>query len=169
MKESVYIETSIFSFYHDARTSAAVTAMREWTHAWWGAYRQRYDVATSTAVIAELDRGGLAHRQRSHAMALTVPAVPVDEAIEEIVEAYISHHVMPRDPLGDALHLALASYNKFDHLLTWNCDHLANANKFGHIRRVNAILGLHTPNLVTPLELMGLSEEEADDRSEDNG
>jgi len=80
-------------------------------------------------------------------MALTVPAVPVDEAIEEIVEAYISHHVMPRDPLGDALHLALASYNKFDHLLTWNCDQLANANRFGHIRRINAILGLHTPNL----------------------
>jgi len=169
MRESVYIETSIFSFYHDVRTSAAVVAMRDWTHEWWDTHRGRYDIATSTAVIAELDKGSLAHRQQSYAMALTVPAVPVDEAIEEVVEAYISHHVMPRNPLGDALHLALASYHKFDHLLTWNCEHLANANKFGHIRRINAILGLHTPNLVTPLELMGLSEEEADDRSEDNG
>ena len=52
-----------------------------------------------------------------------------------------------------------------NHLLTWNCDHLANANKFGYIRRINAILGLHTPNLVTPLELMGSSEEDGDDRS----
>ena len=168
MKESVYIETSIFSFYHDGRTAPAVVAMREWTREWWDMHRQRYDVATSTAVIAELDRGSLPHRQQSHSMALRLPAVPVEQSVEEIVEAYINHHVMPRNPLGDALHLALASYHKFDHLLTWNCDHLANANKFGHIRRVNAILGLHTPNLVTPLELMGLGEEDANDGSEHN-
>ena len=47
----------------------------------------------------------------------------------------------------------------FDHLLTWNCRHLANANKFPHIRRINALLGLHVPELVTPLQLLGGSEE----------
>lgn len=66
MLETVYIETTIFSFYHDERTAPPVIAMRE-----------------------------------------------------------------------------------------WNCEHLANANKFGHIRRVNTLLGLHVPSLVTPLELMG--------------
>jgi len=40
-------------------------------------------------------------------------------------------------------------------LVTWNCDHLANANKFDHIRRVNTILGLFVPTIVTPLELLG--------------
>ena len=39
-------------------------------------------------------------------------------------------------------------------VLTWNCRHIANANKFGHIRRVNDILGLGNPELVTPLELL---------------
>jgi hypothetical protein len=62
---------------------------------------------------------------------------------------------MPNNPVGDALHLALASYHKCDFLLTWNCKHLANANKFHHIRRVNTILGLYAPLLVTPLELLG--------------
>lgn len=33
--------------------------------------------------------------------------------------------------------------------------HLANANKFGHIRRINTLLGLYVPLLVTPLELLG--------------
>jgi hypothetical protein len=41
---------------------------------------------------------------------------------------------MPANPTGDALHLALAYYHKCDFLVTWNCEHLANANKFGHIR-----------------------------------
>ena len=34
-----------------------------------------------------------------------------------------------------------------------------NANKFGHIRRVNAMLGLFVPALVTPLELLGGNDE----------
>jgi hypothetical protein len=32
---------------------------------------------------------------------------------------------------------------------------LANANKFDHIGRVNMLLGLYVPKLVTPLELLG--------------
>jgi hypothetical protein len=75
----------------------------------------------------------------------------------EIVKTYIRHFLMPAQPGGDAAHLALASYHKCDFLLTWNCEHLANANKFQHIRRVNTMLGLFVPNLVTPLELVGES------------
>ena len=71
-----------------------------------------------------------------------LPLVPVEPAIADIVDAYLTHRVMPADPVSDALHLALASYHKCDFLVTWNCKHLANANKFGHIRRVNVMLGL---------------------------
>jgi hypothetical protein len=69
--------------------------------------------------------------------------------------------VMPRDPTGDALHLALASYHKCDFLLTWNIRNLANANKFADIRHVNTLLGLFTPTLVTPLELLGEEDHDA--------
>jgi hypothetical protein len=48
---------------------------------------------------------------------------------------------------------------KCDFLATWNCRNLANANKFGHIRRVNAMLGLFVPVLATPLELLGDNDE----------
>jgi hypothetical protein len=40
-----------------------------------------------------------------------------------------------------------------DFLLTWNCQHLANANKKQHIRIINTRLNLLTPELITPLEL----------------
>jgi len=36
---------------------------------------------------------------------------------------------------------------------------LANANKAGHIQRVNALLGLRTPLLVTPLQLLDQGDE----------
>ena len=67
---------------------------------------------------------------------------------------------MPKDPKGDALHLALASYHNCRFLLTWNCQHLANANKFEHIRHINTLLGLFVPILTTPHGLLHEYEEE---------
>ena len=153
MAETVYLETSIFSFYHERRSDPEAVVMREWTRTWWDAHR--YSVATSSAVLAELDTGSLPHRKDALRMAMALPAVTIDRRVARIVDAYIEHHVMPRNPLGDALHLALASYHKFDYLLTWNCEHLANANKAGHIRWINTVLGLYVPKLITPLQLIG--------------
>ncbi len=73
--------------------------------------------------------------------------------------AYLARKLMPREGLGDAAHLALASFYICDILVTWNCRHLANANKTDHVRRVNALLGLQTPLLVTPLELLEKDDE----------
>ena len=50
-------------------------------------------------------------------------------------------------------HLAYASYYKIDFLPTWNCNHLANANKKQHIRIINTRLNLPTPEIITPFEL----------------
>jgi hypothetical protein len=54
--------------------------------------------------------------------------------IIDIAQVYLNNYLMPRTLTGDALHLAYASYYKIDFLLTWNCQHLANANKKQHIR-----------------------------------
>jgi hypothetical protein len=151
----VYIETTIPSFYHEARTAPAIIARREWTRQWWESAALRYELVTSPAVLDEL-MGGPPERSAEWLTLLQdLPLLPIEPAIAEIVKAYIHQKVMPEDPGGDALHLALASHHKCDFLLTWNCRHLANANKFGHIRRVNALLGLFVPAIVTPLELIG--------------
>jgi hypothetical protein len=74
--------------------------------------------------------------------------------LEHIVAFYIENFVMPKSLIGDAVHLAYASYYNIDFLLTWNCNHLANANKKKHIMVINARLGLSTPEIVTPLNLV---------------
>ena len=45
------------------------------------------------------------------------------------------------------------------YLAPLGCVHLANANKFAHIHHVNQLLGLMTPLLTTPLELLNLTEQ----------
>ena len=157
----VYVETTIPSFYHELRTAPDIVARREWTRLWWGGAPERYDLVTSPAVLDELLASPPARSAERLALVRDLPLLRIESAITEIVEAYIRHRVMPTDPAGDALHLALASYHKCDFLVTWNCQHLANANKFGHIRRVNTMLGLFVPALVTPLELLGGGDEPA--------
>jgi predicted nucleic acid-binding protein len=154
----VYIETTIPSFYHEVRPQPDMVARRDWTREWWDDHRQGFDLVTSEAVIDELDKGTFPQKAEALVLIEAVPLVEINEAIADIVAAYIQHTVMPADPAGDALHLALASFHKCDFLLTWNCRHLANANKFAHIRRVNGLLGLFVPTLVTPLELLGEKE-----------
>ncbi len=160
MRKRIYIETTIPSFYFEARSEPAMAARREWTRTWWNASRNRHELVTSVAVVEELSRGDFPARDDCLGLIADLPLVPVDAAVAEIVQSYIARNVMPRDPAGDALHLALASHHRCDFLVTWNCSHLANANKFEHIRRVNGMLGVFVPALVTPLELLGDDDHE---------
>ena len=155
MKSRIYIETSIPSFYHEVRTEPDMVARRDWTRKFWDAASEEYTLLTSPAVIEELEQGDFPNQREMLLLVSTLTVLPIDQMIGPIVDFYIANMVMPNDPKGDALHLALASYHKCDFLLTWNCKHLANANKFGHIRQSNDKLGLYVPLLVTPLELLG--------------
>jgi predicted nucleic acid-binding protein len=160
LKPRAYIETTIPSFYCELRTRPDIVARRDWTRQWWAGARNAFEVVTSAAVLEELTLGIPERSAERLALVQDLPLLPVNSAVAEIATAYISHKVMPADPAGDALHLALASYHKCDFLVTWNCRHIANANKFGDIRRVNTMLGLFTPALVTPLELLETSDED---------
>jgi hypothetical protein len=154
-----YIETSIPSFYHTTREGPAAVARRDWTRHWWAVARERYSLVTSDPVLDELRKGDYPSQEAAVALIQELPRLEMAPPIAEIVEAYVRHRLMPEDPAGDALHLAVASYHKCEFLVTWNCRHLANANKFGHIRRVNNLLGLYVPVLATPLELLGDDDE----------
>ena len=161
MNKLIYVETTIPSFYTETREDEEIRIRRKWTREWWHLPDAARNLATSFVVQAELDR--IPDRERRAASLELIR--PLEQfvyttEIEEVVEVYMAHKLMPREGVGDAAHLALASFNNCDILVTWNCKHLANANKTDHIRRVNALLGLETPLLVTPLELLEESDED---------
>ncbi len=124
------------------------------THEWWGNRSSDFECATSISAIEELEKGTHPHKNQTLELINELPLLPVKDTIVEVVEAYVKNHVMPKNPQGDALHLALASFYNCHFLLTWNCRHLANANKFEHIRYMNTVLGLYSPILTTPFELL---------------
>ena len=110
---------------------------------------------TSPAVILELQQGSTEKTADRLKLVSNLELLDINDAIERIVATYIERRVMPNDPGGDALHLAIASYYGLDVLLTWNCRHLANPSKMQHIQVVNRELGLPMPLLTTPLNYVG--------------
>ena len=125
-----------------------------WTREWWDQHSGECELLSSAAVIAELSRGKSDMVGDRIKMLEATALLSVTAEVEEIAHVYISKMLMPKDPQGDALHLAIASFHRADILLTWNCVHLANANKFDRIRLINYEIGLPTPILTTPLNIL---------------
>jgi len=159
MKEKVYIDSTIPSYYFDERDS--LVFFTDITKKWWLKMSECYDLFISDAVLQELNNGNYPRKNQIIQFVSSIPLLPSVTDLEMIVECYIDNFVMPKSLVGDALHLAYASYYGIDYLLTWNCNHLANANKTKHIRIINGRLGLQTPEIITPLGLF--KEEEKND------
>jgi len=66
---------------------------------------------------------------------------------------------IPQKALDDALHVALASVNGIDFLLTWNCRHIDDAVMKPKIRGIVEERGLDCPEIATPIELMGVQDD----------
>ena len=155
MQKRIYIETTIPSAYYTLRTDDVSLNRQKLTRQWWDEYANLFTLTSSTAVVQELRRGSdqiiLNRISLLEGVELFDPTVE----ISQIAQIYVERLIMPQEPQGDALHLAIASFYRVDILLTWNCTHLANPNKFDFITRINGELGLTTPELKTPHDYLG--------------
>jgi len=157
---TAYIETSIPSFYFTGRTSPTSIARQKWTQQWWSTFSGDFQLYSSLAVTVELERGTLENLKSQRISFISdLPMLEINTDVRDIARIYVERLLMPQDADGDALHLAVTSFYGLDVLLTWNCNHLANPNKFGHIETINRELGLKVPLLTTPLNY--LSEDDS--------
>jgi predicted nucleic acid-binding protein len=152
VKPTVYIETTIPSYYCDGRVEFAGEIAR--TREWWDKEREDYECFISVVVIDELSAGEYPGREACLGLVEGLSVLDVNQEILDIAAAYQAQKLMPHDPAADAIHLALASYYRMEYLLTWNCRHLANARKVRHLESLNARMGLSVPVLATPYMLL---------------
>ena len=153
----VYLDSTIPSVYCDDR--AGNHRETEITRRWWREESQNYEIWISPATQAELEAGNHPHKAEILEFADALKLLPTDPAVDALAQHYITHRVMPKQHLGDAWHLAYATFHGFEFLLTWNCNHLANANKRRHLETINWRMGFDTPEIVTPMELFKESED----------
>ncbi len=154
MNPTVYLDSSVPSYWLGQGPDPIVQARHLLTRRWWSEELPRFDVFVSQVVLEELAGGDRKRAAQRLGLVERFPILDVDEEVERAAQFYVDHLAMPRQDLRDAFHLALASVHEMEYLLTWNYAHLANASKRTHIEILNRRLHLASPVICSPEELM---------------
>jgi hypothetical protein len=156
MTKRVYIETTIPSYLAARPSRDLVQAARQRiTLEWWNNERQKFDLCISQVVLDEAAAGDADAAERRLALLENVPLLELTEAVSDVVKAILASGLLPEKATRDAFHIAVSSVHFVDMLLTWNCQHIANAAIMKDLGRIVAKCGLEMPILCTPEELLG--------------
>ncbi len=130
------------------RDGGACVCRRNWL------CRQQYKIHVSEAVIAECSAGDPTAVQERLDRLVDIPVLDVSEEAEALAATLMKQVPLPERAEVDALHIAIASVNGIDYLLTWNCAHIANAVLQARIQAIVRAAGLEPPTICTPQPLM---------------
>ena len=155
MKPKIYLETTIIS-YVTAKPSRdlILAAHQELTNEWWEYRRKHFELFVSELVIQEAQAGDKAAAQKRLGILESIPLLELNEQALSLARALVEKAI-PKKAVEDALHISLAAIHGMDYLLTWNCKHIANAEREHEIAAICRIHGFMPPVICTPEELMG--------------
>ena len=152
-KPTVYVETSIVSYLTAvASRDVVLLAHQELTRTWWAA-RDEFSVFASRFVHDEASAGDASAAQRRLDALRGIPLLGITEDAIHLASRLVSDGGLPAKARVDALHVAVATVHGMDYLLTWNCNHIANASLRSKIEAICKASGFLPPVICTPLEL----------------
>ncbi|MBE9117272.1 type II toxin-antitoxin system VapC family toxin [Lusitaniella coriacea LEGE 07157] len=154
-KSSVYIETSVISYLTSQNSRDLVLAAhQEITREWWESRRHDYHLVISELVNTEIEAGDQSASQKRKELVQGLDFLKIDEEATRLAKTLIEQRILPHKAFEDALHIAIATRNNVDYLMTWNCKHIANGEIQKRIINLYHSLGYSSPLICTPLELM---------------
>jgi hypothetical protein len=83
-----------------------------------------------------------------------VQSLAVTEEVANLTQALVLKGAIPPQSIEDALHIAIATINGMEYLVTWNFKHIANATMRTNIELVCREAGYEPPVICSLLELL---------------
>jgi predicted nucleic acid-binding protein len=145
---TLYIETSTFNFYDskESKKQQATRALFDWIE------KGRFKAFTSEVVIEELSKAEEGKRQKMLDLISRhdMEVLDYDKRAEDLAELYMEKGVIPRKYFTDAWHIAIASVNKLNFVISFNFGHIVklqtlNMTGLENVRRDYPQLGLLSP------------------------
>ena len=130
-KQKLYIDTSVFGGYYDEEFAEFTTPLFERLN------NGEFKLLFSTVTQDELENAP--QRVRDLVKQLKTDSTDFVEVTEEAIDLateYINEKVVGQTSFADCLHIALATINQADYLISWNFKHIVNVQR---IRGYNAI------------------------------
>lgn len=155
-KLKIYLDTSVISFLF----AEDVPEFRKVTEDFFENYVDKgaYHVYISDVVIAEIEKTKDPKKKMLLLKAVekhSLRILTLDEASNDLAKVYLKEKLIPPRKLEDAQHIAIATCNQMDILLSWNFKHLSNIQKQIGVKIINEKEGYFYPLMLTnPLEVV---------------
>ena len=151
MKQRIYIDTSVIGGYHDEEFEIATIQLFH-----------RIENKDFIIYFSEVNETELILApQHIKDVKLKIPAdcihyIEIDEEVEELAQTYIREKALGKSSENDAYHIALASVNRVDCLVSWNFKHIVNLKRIRGYNSVNLKLNYTMLEIRTPKEILEL-------------
>ncbi len=132
-----------------------VAAYQQITRDWWDSELTKHECFISDFVVDEISRGDIHASKKRMKVVKEFKKLGLNDTVFDLVIEYKKRLNIPERAELDLYHLALSVGNGMDYVLTWNFKHIANAYVRENLTEINTSLGLRTPTICTPEELIG--------------
>ncbi len=152
----VYLETTVISYYTaDPSRDLVIAGRQESTREFWRQLFHGLDPYVSALVVQEARRGDAEYAKRRMEAIHAMPVLELTADCQFLAQRLIDEHGIPQEEPEDALHIAIATMNGMDALVTWNFSHINNPFTRMRIRRIIEDAGYQAPEMCSPEEFTG--------------
>jgi len=156
MKQSIYIETSVVSYYvSQASRDIVIAGHQQSTQDFWLLLSRELSPYISALVIKEAGKGDSTMAGKRLAAIRSFPVLASTAEAERLAQHILDDGGIPAEYPEDALHIAIASIGGMNFLATWNFTHINNPFTKMMIRQSVENSGYQCPEIVSPETFLG--------------
>ena len=153
-KPTAYVETTIIGHLVGRILADPIVAGRQVvTRNWWPIATRDYRLFVSRLVADECAAGDAEAAAERIAVLDSLGFLAASAEADALTEQLIVGRAIPATEPRDAAHIAIATVNGIEYLVTWNFKHIANASTRAAIEFVCRKAGYEPPIICTPDEL----------------
>ena len=146
---TLYVDTSVIGGYFDIEFEKETRILFQ------NIESCKYDIMYSSVTEDELLNAPEQVRELIKGMSeFLIKKVELSEEAVKLADTYISEGVVGKTSREDCFHIALATINKADILVSWNFKHIVNIFKIRGYNAINMKLGYSQIDIRSPKEII---------------
>jgi len=151
-KQKIYLETTLFNFYFDKDREAHAATVKLFNEIAAG----KYEAFTSTYVTDELENAPTEKSEKMIGLITQydISVLAPNEETMRIADLYANEGIIPKKYLTDGLHIAIATVNDLDMIISMNFQHIVKRKTKIGTGNINALSGYRAVEIYSPMEVV---------------
>ena len=151
--QKIYLETTLFNFYVDEHSGDAHT---ETVKLFNEIAAGKYEAYSSDYVVDELERAPEEKREKMISLfsQFGIKVLGSNTAADKLADLYVSEGIIPLKYRTDGLHIAIATVNKLDMIVSMNFQHIVKRKTVKMTGAVNILNGYQVIEIYSPMEVV---------------